>query len=442
MNNPDTPTVQGSAAQDAPHLPERAERALALMRAAGFDAAQAGASRTVQDEINIAHNQPSLLRSTEQRRLALTGLVDGRKASTELTDLSDPGLRRGVALLREAALAAPQDEANALSGGQRVHIVQGPLVADVDLLARATEQLLEYRARVAPSMMLDEAFVAHTLRETVTLTSGGSRLDSQLGWYAASVFGTASEGGRTSSFNVAEGQTHHLGAQPLPELFGIASMLRDTPRQVNAAALGQRFQGDVVFAPLAVADLVAWLLAQIGDTHLVAGTSLYRQRVGQAVASPLLTLASRFNAPGVAAVSADAFAAPAVSPLQAGVLRTLVPSLYASRKTGTPHVPTAPAGWELAAGSTPLAELVASVPRGALVGRLSMGNPAANGDFSAVAKNSFRIDGGALGGALSETMITGNVAELLRQVVAVSRERVDTGAWCLPWLRVSGLYFS
>ena len=64
----------------------------------------------------------------------------------------------------------------------------------------------------------------------------------------------------------------------------------------------------------------------------------------------------------------------------------------------------------MAAGKTPRAQMVADVQRGALVGRLSMGSPAPNGDFSSVVKNSFLIEDGIAGQALSETMITGNIA--------------------------------
>jgi PmbA protein len=71
-----------------------------------------------------------------------------------------------------------------------------------------------------------------------------------------------------------------------------------------------------------------------------------------------------------------------------------------------------------------------------------MGSPAANGDFSGVIKNSFAIQHGEVGAALSETMINGNVAQMLRDVLAVSTERIDTGAACMPWLRIGGLHFS
>jgi hypothetical protein len=68
--------------------------------------------------VNIAHGEPSLLRSTDSRRMGLTGIVDGRKAATELTDLSDESVRQGVEALFAAAKAAPRDEANTVSSGQ------------------------------------------------------------------------------------------------------------------------------------------------------------------------------------------------------------------------------------------------------------------------------------------------------------------------------------
>ena len=71
-----------------------------------------------------------------------------------------------------------------------------------------------------------------------------------------------------------------------------------------------------------------------------------------------------------------------------------------------------------------------------------MGHPAPNGDFSGVIKNSFLIEKGLAGPALSEVMVTGNMARMLRNVVAASRERIDTGSTVLPWLRIADLHLS
>ncbi len=433
------------------NLQNIAEQALTALQRAGADAAQTSASRNALTELNINHSEASLLRSTQSHKLSLAGIWDGRKASTELSDFSLDGLAAAARTLRSDAAAAPQDPAHAVSSAQLASIVRGPQQADLEALTDAARDILAFRATETPTMNIEEGAALHTLAETYTLTSGGSQLSSSLGWYSLNIFGTARGPGpdgqiRTSSFNYANGETEDLRGAPASSRFGIAPLMRDLTRSVVtqgvADCFGGKFVGDVVLTPAAVSTLIGWLLGQVSDMGLISGSSIYRDRVDALVASPLLSLVSRFDAPGVAALSADAFVTPAVRLLVAGRLQTLTPSLYGSRKTGLPHVPTASAGWELLAGKTPLAELQRDVPRGAVVGRLSMGHPAANGDFSGIIKNSFAIKDGMVGTALSETMINGNVAQMLRDVVAVSAERIDTGGWCMPWVRVSGLHFS
>jgi PmbA protein len=423
-------------------LRDAAEQALAILRKAGFEHAQATASWTAQEELNVAHGRPSLLRSTEGRKLSLTGIVDGRRASAELDDFSVETLGECAAQLFADAVDAPQDAANAVSSGQRVRIEQGPQQAEARLLADKVVELLAFREATTPTMMVDEGTAAHTLLHSHACTTGGSELSTSLGWYSMSVLGSAREGGRSSSFNLASGTSHDLRAAPAADFFGLGDMFRDTAAQIETRPLAAKFVGQLVLGPRADADLVAWLLSQVGDLQLISGNSLYREHVGAVIASPHLSLRSRFGAPGVAGVSADAFVAAPVELLREGRLLTLAPSLYGSRKTGLPHVPTAASGWELAAGGTERADLVGGVAHGALVGRLSMGMPAPNGDFSASIKNSVEIVAGRTGDALSETMISGNIARMLHDISGVSRERIDSGALLAPWLRIDDIQFS
>src|SRR4029453_14895397 len=133
-------------------------------------------------------------------------------------------------------------------------------------------------------------------------------LSCRLGWYEASAFGTAREGKRASSFNHAGGTTHDLRARPVVECFGLGDMLRETEHQIDARPIGAKFTGDVVLTPNVAAALGFSLLGQLADVQLIAGTSLYRTRVGQAIAAPSLGLKSRFDAPSIAAISAEALA--------------------------------------------------------------------------------------------------------------------------------------
>lgn len=419
-----------------------AEQALALMRRQGFEHAQVSVSRSHRHEVCVAHNEASLLRSTQANKLQLTGLLDGRRADIEGSEIDAKSMQALVQGLWSGVAAAPQDAANGVSAAQSAEVTRGPQQADTAVLADAMRELLDWRAHNTPSVMLEEALAGHTQVQTCTLTSGGSTLQCALGCYDAEAFGMARDGTRSSSFNFGGGHADSLTGVPIVARFGLEAMLRAMTRSVHPEPIGERFTGAVVLTPRAVGSLLGWFLGQLGDATLIAGSSVYRASLGQVVAAPLITLASRLDAPGVAPFSADAFALAPMTLLERGTLKCFTPSLYGSRKTGLAHVPVGADGWEIAAGATPLAALTAGVARGALVDRLSMGRPSANGDFSGVIKNSFAIRDGEVGHALSETMISGNVAQMLRDVSAVSTERIDVGTWVLPWLRVEGLHFS
>jgi PmbA protein len=423
-------------------LQASAEQALQGMRRQGFEHAQVSVSRSERHEVCVAHNEASLLRSALSHKVQLTGLLDGRRAGIEGSELDAQSVQALVQGLWASVAAAPQDDANAVSVAQSAQVTRGPQEADTGALADAMRELLDWRAQQTPSVMLEEALAGHTRVQACTLTTGGSALSCTLGWYDAGAFGMAREGARSSSFNFAGGNADSLAGVPIVERFGLDGMLRAMTRSVHAEPVGERFTGAVVLTPRAVGSLLGWFLGQLSDQALINGSSVYRTSLGQGVASPLITLASRFDAPGVSPFSADGFALAPVTLLDRGTLKCFTPSLYGSRKTGLAHVPVVSEGWEILAGTTPLDALLAGVSRGALVDRLSMGRPSANGDFSGVIKNSFAVRDGEVGHALSETMISGNVAQMLRDVSAVSAQRIDMGDTVLPWLRVEGLHFS
>jgi PmbA protein len=411
------------------------------MQAAGFDDSHVSVSVSALDELNIAHNEPSLLRSTENYGISLVGVLDGRKASTTLTDIEDTALGQAVAGLFERVQSAPQDDANAVSEGQTGHFEQGPLTSNLDLLADKTGELLAYRAGTTPSVMIEEGGPTHRLTRSHELTSRGTSLSCTVGCFGLSVMCTAAEDGKVSSFNYTGGRTNDLGGRKAAEWFAIGDMLADTQNQIETRPLGDRFTGDVILAPAAVSDLVGWLLQQLGSQALIAGSSGYRNSVGEQIAATSLTLRSNFDAPGHAPFTADGFKAEPVVLLESGKLTTLLPDQYGSLKTGLQHVPST-SGWRIDPGTVAKAAMIAGVKRGALVNRLSMGRPAANGDFSGIIKNSFIIEDGEIGGALSETMVAGNMARMLMDVSAISIEHIDYGGEDFPWLRIPGLYFS
>ncbi len=74
--------------------------------------------------------------------------------------------------------------------------------------------------------------------------------------------------------------------------------------------------------------------------------------------------------------------------------------------------------------------------------RFSGGRPGANGEFSGVAKNGFLIENGRLTKPLTETMISGNLADMLQNLRAVSREVMEDGAMSVPYMAFDGVTVS
>ena len=418
-----------------------ANHALEEMLRAGFDDAQVSAAVSEQDELNIMHNEPSLLRSTEDHSLSLMGIVDGRKAVMALTDLSPGATSKAVSELFERAKLAPSDEANAVSADQKLHFEQGPVEADPDQLATKAEELIAYRAEKTPLMQIEEGGTAHRVTRESVLTSRGSELSCIVGSYEMSVFGAATDGENTSSFNYLGGRTNDLSGAHASDQFGIGQMMAETENQIHTKPVDGNFVGEIILAPTAVGDLLGWLFGNLSDMALIGNTSLFRDSVGQVIASKLLSIRSQFDAPGHAPYSGDAFVTEPLTVVENGKLNYLLPGLYGSRKTGIKHVPSS-SGWKVDPGKTSRSEMIAGIQKGAMVNRLSMGSPGPGGDFSGVIKNSFIIENGELGHGLSETMIAGNMAEMLQNIIAVSSEHLDLGGQDFPWISISDLNFS
>jgi PmbA protein len=65
--------------------------------------------------------------------------------------------------------------------------------------------------------------------------------------------------------------------------------------------------------------------------------------------------------------------------------------------------------------------------------------PNASLDFSGIAKNAFYIENGKIKHPLAETMISGNLRDLLHAIRGVSTETIDSGSSRLPTIAAGGV---
>ena len=130
----------------AMQLQAQAEAALAAMRAAGFEHAQAVASHSVQTELNAQDNQPSLLRSVESATLSLAGIVTFPRA-TELHEVARMVPLERLLIETDSPFLAPVPHRGTRNEPARVVLVAEAIAAlrqtTCDVVATATQKNFE-----------------------------------------------------------------------------------------------------------------------------------------------------------------------------------------------------------------------------------------------------------------------------------------------------------
>lgn len=407
---------------------------------AGFDNARITVTESEINELNIAHNHVSLMRSDTSHTVSILGIKNNRKVTATISSIENSNIDNALNWMLVDVKASPEDTANDVSEGQTGQFEKGPQTPDLDGIVSSARDLLSFQAAQYPTFMNEESTVAHTLKKNAIVTSKGTQLTSSTGYYSASIVGSGKDEQGISSINIADGHANRLPTY-LPTSYGINSMMESGVNSTVTQVIASKFVGDIILTPRALGSLIAWLLERVSYFALLNGTSMYKNSVGELIANNKLNIHLNPNRPSQAAYNVEGFVLEPFALVEHGRLNHLLPSFYGSRKLKLPYMPFEHC-WEVEEGSDALENMISNTEKGAVVGRLSMGSPALNGDFSGVIKNSFLIEGGKHTGALTETMITGNVAQMLKDIVEISRESIDFGYAKFPWVRISGLRFS
>lgn len=130
-----------------------------------------------------------------------------------------------------------------------------------------------------------------------------------------------------------------------------------------------------------------------------------------------------------------------------GILRTYLYNSYTARKEGRSSTGHASGGARTVPGIGPTnllvkpgqrskEELISDVKRGILVTRFSGFPEPVSGELSGVVKGGFLIEDGKLTRPLIETMISGNLFELLAKISGLSRETERISTLVAPHIRI------
>ncbi len=397
-------------------------------------------------ELNYENAAFSLYRTVFNNSVSLKVICDQKSGSASCNDFSAPALSGLVETAYSSAKSAPPDPAHDFAPFQEQETFRaGCAFPDMDLLFTRFSDLTASIGKEYPQIELMLSTAKHTAYKTLYVNSNGTELKKTGGAYTVMLEFSASDGEKNTGLDAVGVSLADLSA-PLISCGNIRAHLADTVAQLSLVPSLGKFTGKVIFTPDCLAQFLGYLLENYaGDGVVLDGTGLWKDKVGQKVVDERISLTLSVSHPALVdpeRITSDGYKSVDVPLIGKGVLKSLPIGLYTANKTGKTVCRNTGGNLVMACGGDALADMIASVDRGLLVGGFSGGMPGANGEFSGVAKNSFFIENGRIAGAVSETMINGNLGDMFSSVFGVSRESVADGETVLPWLGVDGIVIS
>jgi len=410
--------------------------------AAGAEAAQAALARDEQVEVGFDSRRLSLLRTTEDESTSLAVFKRGRKGTAIVSGRADDAVSGAIAEALAAAEAAPPDPANVIADtAPAIASAHGPAEVDRDHLVERALEHIEVMAREFPAIVSRESYHRYVRTRRSFANSAGLAQQETRGRYTFITMFAARRDGRTTSLNYS-GVHAYAPFRRLVDVGALRRLYGEATRSFDIRPAPGKFVGDVIVAPDALEGLLLWPLARVlGGYSLMSGTSPYKDKRGAAIANPMFSLLNRPTASSFPeGQDFDGFGVPTrdLDVIRDGVLQDFLVDFYISKKLGLAQT-AGGFGFVVPPGAKPEAEIIAETKRGLLLTRFSGGMPADNLDFSGIAKNAFYVEDGEIRHPLAETMISGNLRELLLSIRAISKETIDFGNARLPTIAAGGV---
>ena len=427
-------------------IKKAADQIDAMLRAKGVAEFEFQVSESEKKELNTEGADFNLLRTIFGGEVSVSVILEGRKGSASGNDLSDAGLEKVIGDALLSAQSAEADEANAIAEKQEPETFRaGLLEADMPRFYDCLKALCDAIGREYPKVNLLQVIADHTSEHTIYRNASGTRFESFDGGYHVMVEMSGSDGEKNTGLDYFSLATRDLDT-PLIDQGSVRMHLEATEASLNSVPLPGKFEGTVIFTP----DCLGYFLYMLASNYVMnsvvmEGTSQWLNRLGEQVVSDKVTVSLKAQDERVVELqpfTSDGYKAEDVTFIDKGVLKSFLLNLYTARKTGRPVTKNTGFALVMEGGDTPLADMIASVKKGLIVGGFSGGEPGANGEFSGVAKNSFLVEDGNIVGAVTETMINGNLEKVFQDVAAVSKEQVCDGSTVLPYMACTGIVIS
>jgi PmbA protein len=402
---------------------------------------EAFVSRDVETDIRIYEGEVEHFVSAQSEGIGIRIIRDGRTGFAYAGTLDPGAIAEVIAEARDNLSFGTRDEWAGLAEPDGVDVVPQELWSEAlasygtDKKIAITKELERLTLSIDPRVRVDDANYADVMVESaVSSTTGIRRSGRENGCYV-SVSTMADDGDETQTgFGFGVGRS--------PDQFDLDKAARDAAERATrllGATKPVSRRVSVVFDPYVTAMLLGVISSTLNGEAVAKGRSLFKDRVGEVVASPLFTLVDDPTNPlayTATDLDGEGLAARRNDLISDGVLNGFVHNSYSARRVGARSTGNAVRGGfkgtpgvgclalQLLPGTRDQAALVADVEDGVLVqtvqGLHSGVNPI-SGDFS-VGASGLTITNGQLGAPIREFTIASTLQRMLLDVVEVGAD--------------------
>lgn len=428
------------------NLKKTAAYILDSLKNAGADDAQVSVADGLTEEFNVDAGEFSLIRSVYSSSASMKVIKNGRKGTGALNQLDKEAIDAAVDECIAAADSGVEDPAVSIAAKEtNEDFKDGALVPDKAAFFDSVIKFMDDINKEFPEIMVEQLIATYSYGKHVLANTNGVLFTEEDGSYNVNVMYSAHDGDNATSFNSFGFDLLDPSAD-LMELGDARTMFRRAVKELETKPFDGKFLGTAVMAPGCLEDFIGIIMGSFtGDFALIEGTTPWKDKLGTKVADDCFTLSVIPNDERVICgekITADGYKSENYDVIKNGVLESFCISEYAARKTGLTRSKSTSGCVEVVKGDKSLDEIISGIENGILVCRFSGGEPANNGDFSGVAKNSFLIKDGKIDCPVSETMISGNLAEMLFKIRGISSDTVTDGGSVLPYVAFDGVTVS
>ncbi len=409
-------------------------------QAASGEQIEAFVGRSFDTSVRVYEGEIEQLQSAQSEGIGIRVIRDGRVGFAYGGVLDEASVAEVLAEARDNVTFGTPDEWAGLAAPDGVAVPELDLWSD-DLAGYATDDKVALAMQLEaetlardPRVRVEQSEYSDAMGEAAVATSTGIRAAGrECGCYVV-VSTLATEGDETQTgFAFSVGRT--------PDLLDISKAAGEgaarATRLLGATKPGSK-RVTVVFDPYVTAQFLSVLSAALNGEAVLKGRSLFANRVGESVASPVLTLIDDATNPlafSATTVDGEGLATRRTPLVEAGVLQGFLQSSYSGRRSGTASTGNAVRGFkstpscgamalQLAPGLRSQAELVAGIDDGVLIDHVAgihSGVNPVSGDFSTGASG-LLISGGALGAPVREFTIASTIQKMLHDVAEVGAD--------------------